>query len=326
MKRFALVCLTLGLLTACRKDDVIVCVFPTPTALADVMVAAPPVQTFTFALNQPQSLRTSRGTVIAFGPNSLVLPDGSLATGTATLRVRELHSVGDIVLAGLHTNLANNTRQLLVSAGEFNVQLWQGTTRLRWKTLTTTSSSPLATLTAPVPQAGLDTTRMFLWNLPFGPTAAAVRPALADSVGWQPVRQGGQNNWNPLLQNNGFYTATLPLDTISWLNFDQYWRPGSPAVWTWAEVRVPAGALETRVYIRPVGYTSLCRTFGTANDPTRWRNHFPEGTDVQAIVLQAREGRLYFGTQRYRWQGGQVVEPTLQALSAAEIVQRIQQL
>jgi len=312
--------LALAVLTACHKDDVVVCTPAASAGFDSLTSAGPATQSYTFALNQAQQLHTLGGAVIRFGANAFVLPSGAVATGMATLRVRELRTVGDMVLAGLHTNLQGNPSALLVSAGEFNLQVWQGNTRLRWQPVAVASQPPLPTLATPVPTTGLDTTRMYLWKLPFPANTAP------DTMGWQPVRQAPQGFWNPILANNGFYTAALPLDTISWLNFDQYWRPVAPANWTWARVQVPAGAVESRVYIRPVGYTSLSRTFPVANDPTLWTNHLPDGTPVQVIVLQFRDGQLYFGVQAYTWRQGAVMTPQLQALSAADVAQRLRQL
>lgn len=327
MKHFAFLCLGVALLAACNKeDDVIICP-PAAVTFADLRAAAPAVQTISFDLGQAQSLHTAGGAVLAFPANAFVLPTGSVATGQGTLRLRELHSVGDIVLAGLHTDAYQHTG-LLVSAGEFNVQVWQGSTRLQWLQPVSASVPRIQpTLATPVPATGLDTTKMFLWKLPIA--ANGVLPVVADSVnGWQRglLPNGTQGPiWPVLRPTGGIYTAVLPLDSISWINFDQYWRSVSGAVWSWNQVRVPSGASETRVYFRPAGYTSVCRSFAT-NDPTLWQNHFPNGTDVQAIVVQIRDGQFYFGTQRYNWQANLVMTPTLQALSAAEVVQRIRQL
>ncbi|MDO7848058.1 hypothetical protein Q5H92_16960 [Hymenobacter sp. M29] len=327
MKRISLLSVaTVLLASSCRQEDLVIYT-PTATSLAAANGRyAPPVQTFTLNLGQAQTLRTNGGATISFKANSLVLPNNALATGTATLRVRELHSVGDLLLAGMHTDVAYFNNQLLVSAGEYNVQAWQGSTRLRWSSQFVGTAAPaagLTTLSAPVPTAGLDTTRMFLWALPLAPNAG-VRAA-ADSVGWQPALQGGQSQWAAVRANGGYYNVNFPLDTISWLNFDQYWRPANNSNWTWAQVRVPVGATETRVYLRPVGYTSLSRTFATA-DPTLWRNHLPEGTDTQVIVQQLRDGQLYFGTARYVWRQNSIYTPDLQLRTAAEIAQLMQQL
>lgn len=329
MKRYALLCLGLLVLAACRKDDIVICDPGVASAFAEVTAAAPPTQTFTFDLGQPHTLRTSRGTIVRFAANAFVLPDGSPATGTAKLRVRELHTVGEIFLAGLHTNLPSYRNQLLVSAGEFNLQAWQGTVRLRWRPVGVATAIPGPSLSSPVPRAGVDTVAaMFLWNLPVAASGVGAPSPAADSSGWRPVRQGTQSTWNPLLQSGGYYTALLPLDSISWINFDQYWQPTSSAVWSSANVQVPGGATETRVYVQPLGYTSLSRTFPVANSVAAplWTARFPNGTPVQVIVLQARDGKLYFGTERYTWQAGLLMTPPLQELTAAEIVQRVRQL
>jgi hypothetical protein len=314
------------LASSCRQDDLVIYT-PGPDSLSAAnRPFAPAVQTFTVNLGQTQSLRTQGGAIIAFEANSLVLPNNTLATGTATLRVRELRTVGDLLLAGMHTNLAVSSSQLLVSGGEYNVQVWQGNTRLRWSRPfigTGPATAPLPRLSAPVPMAGLDTTRMFLWALPL-PQNVPVNAA-ADSAGWRPAIQGGATGWGPVRPSGGFYHVNFPLDTISWLNFDQYWRPANNANWTTAQVRVPTGATETRVYLRPAGYTSLSRTFATA-DPTLWQNHLPEGTDTQVIVQQLRDGQLYFGAARYIWHQNSVYTPALKVYTAAEIAQLVQQL
>ncbi|MDO7853772.1 hypothetical protein [Hymenobacter convexus] len=327
MKRISLLSVAIALLASgCRREDLVIYT-PTATSLAVAYQPyAPPVQSFSVNLGQGQTFRTSGGATISFKANSLVLPTNTLATGTATLRVQELHSVGELLLAGMHTNVAYFNNQLLVSAGEYRVQAWQGSTRLRWSSqfAGTAGSAPnLTTLSAPVPTAGLDTTRMFLWALPMVQNVG-VRAA-ADSMGWQPAVQGARTAWSPLPASSGFYNVNFPLDTISWLNFDQYWRPVNNSNWTTAQVRVPAGATETRVYLRPVGYTSLSRTFATA-DPTLWQNHLPEGTDTQVIVQQLRDGQLYFGTARYVWRQNSIYTPALQPHTAAEIAQLVQLL
>jgi hypothetical protein len=314
------------LASSCRHDDLVI-YSPAANSLATANGPfAPAVQTFTVNLSQAQTLRTQGGATISFGANSLVLPNNTVATGTATLRVRELRTVGDMLLAGMHTNLATSSAQLLVSGGEYNVQVWQGITRLRWSSPFIGSGPATPSwprLSAPVPTAGLDTTRMFLWAMPLNRNAAA--NGSADSVGWRPAIQGGATGWGPISPSGGFYNVNFPLDTISWLNFDQYWRPAGNANWTTAQVRVPAGATETRVYLRPVGYTSLSRTFATA-DPTLWQNHLPEGTDTQIIVQQLRDGQLYFGAARCIWRQNSIYTPALKPYTAAEMAQLVQQL
>ena len=75
-----------------------------------------------------------------------------------------------------------------------------------------------------------------------------------------------------------------------------------------------------------MGYNGLARGYASNASPTRWSSYLPYGVEVIALVLQERAGLLYYGTQRLTTAAGTVVTPTLEALSAAEIVQRIRLL
>ncbi|MBF9237175.1 hypothetical protein I2I05_07180 [Hymenobacter sp. BT683] len=316
MKHFALVCLGVALLAGCRKDDVIVCaVSPVSTIFSDLRAAAPPVQTFAFDLGQAQSLRTSGGATVAFGANAFLAPNGSLATGQATLRMREIYTVPDMLLANIPT--MSNYGQMLISGGEFDIQVWQGSNRLRMASNVSGVAQRL-TLMSPVPTAGLDTTRMLLWNMPFttrGQAAGAGR----DTLAWQLV--GGT-----VPSTAGYYSAALPLDSISRWNIDQFWYAyqsrGTAIVET--EVTTSSASTVTRVYFRPVGFNGLAIGYNSA--ATRWICNLPIGADMVAVVLQERGGQLYYGTERFTVRATSVLTPTLQALSSAEIIQRIRQL
>ncbi|MDB5234485.1 MAG: hypothetical protein JWR44_1478 [Hymenobacter sp.] len=319
MKRYALLLLGAGLLLGCQKDDILF--VKTNSALAQLsQTNGPAVQRFVFALNQPQTLRTTAGATLSFPANAFRLPDGrTQATGQAELRVREIYSVADMVLANMPTTAHNGEH--LVSGGEFNIQVWQGSTRLRLGLpAVANGTAPRLLLTSPVPPTGLDTTRMLLWQLPANAFAATA----PDSSGWSwPAGNGGPTWLAP--PTGGFYSAALPLDSIGWWNIDQFWHAYRTSGTGGVFVEVPVGATETRVYFRPVGYNGLARCVATPST-TRWASNLPIGADVIAVVLQERSGQLYYGTQRLTTQAGLVVSPTLQALSEADIVQRIRQL
>ncbi|MGY3087824.1 hypothetical protein ACVWYF_000850 [Hymenobacter sp. UYAg731] len=329
MKHFACICLGVALLAACRKDDdVVVCTAAaTPATFADLRAAAPAVQTFTFDLAQAQSLRTRAGATLAFGPNAYLLPNGNVATGPAQLRVREIYTVPDMVLANLPTTAAS-LRQVLISGGEFDIQVWQGSTRLRLSQVSATGVIQRLSLTSPRPTAGLDATSpMLLWQQPMSSFAGTPR----DSSGWQLQRDTtnvivGSTPVGP--GPTGYYHATIPLDSLSLWNLDQFWHAYSASSTGPIEVEVPftSTTTGTRVYCRPVGYNGLARCDASSASPTRWNSSLPYGVEVIAIVLQERDGLLYYGTQRLTTAAGTVVTPTLEALSAAEIVQRIRQL
>lgn len=329
MKHFAFLCLGVALLAACRKDDLIVVCDPAATnTIADIRAAAPAVQRFTFNLAQAQSFRTSGGATLAFGPSAYILPNGNVATGQAELRVREIYAVPDMVLADMPTT-AQSSRQMLVSGGEFNIQVWQGSTRLRMAARSVATSSPTFSLTSPVPTAGLDNTQMALWLKPASPFAGT----LQDSTGWQlfttpnPASPIGVN-FTYINATAGYYPVSFPLDSISNWNIDQLWRAyqGTGNGQIGIEVPNSSTATTTRAYFRPVGYNGLARCYSSSISATRWSSLMPYGADVIAVVLQERNGQLYYGTQRFNTAANLVVTPTLQALSAADIIQRIRQL
>lgn len=335
MKQFAFLCLGVALLAACRKDDVILCTLPlaNSSVFTDLRAAAPAVQTFTVNLNQAQSFRTRAGATVAFGPNSFVLPNGNVATGQAELRLREIYAVPDMILADMPTT-AQSSRQMLVSGGEFNIQVWQGGTRLRMSPISPTGVINRLALTSPVPTAGLDTTRMYLWNQPANPLAGTP----ADSSGWlQAFSPNVTNNSNVPIRVNTtasptsavpYYSVAIPLDSIGNWNIDQFWHAyrSNPYGSIGIEVPTTSTATATRVYLRPVGFNGLARCYMSSTSGTRWSSLMPYGANVVAVVLQERNGQLYYGTQQFNTAARLIVTPTLQALSAADIVQRIRQL
>ena len=334
MKHFALLGLGIALLAACSKeDDVINCVpLPGPSSptgtLADLRRASPGLQTFPFDLGQAQRLRTQRGATVEFGAGVFLLPNGTVATGQAELRLREIYEVPDMVLADLPTTtyLSFNNRRLLLSGGEFNLQVWQGSTRLRLATANVVPSGPppRVVLTSPQPTASPDTAQMLLWNQP----AIGRNGAPRDSTGWQPVLTPANSPTATPVQTPltaGYYSAALPLDSIGYWNIDRIWPGYQTRPSGHINVEVPA-ATGTRVYFRPVGLNGLGGTVLAYPSLTRWYGTLPYGVDVVVVVVQERAGHLYFGTQRVTTTAGLVVTPTLEALSVAEIVRRIRLL
>lgn len=319
MKRLSLLLLGAACLLGCRKDDLLfVADDGVPPLTAMLRANAPAVQVFRFALNQPQALRTAAGATLRFPANAFRLSNGQTpATGQAELWVREIYTVPDMVLASMPTTAASGTH--LVSGGEFTIQAWQGTTRLRLPATVAATGAVQGglVLTSPVPAAGLDTTRMQLWQLPPRPFLSST----PDSSGWttpsRPVWLAPATA--------GHYTVALPLDSIGTWNIDQFWHTYQGNSTANVTVEVPP-AIETRVYFRPVGFNGLARCFTSSAAPTRWECRLPVGAPVVAVVLQTRGGRLYYATQAVTVQAGQVLQPQLQALSEAEIIRRIRQL
>jgi hypothetical protein len=211
-----------------------------------------------------------------------------------------------MVLANMPTDMVRRGN-MLVSGGEFNIQVWQNTTRLRL------APGQTVALQSPVP-AAQDTTRQYVWKQP-----AAV--LASDSAGWQ-LASAQRVQTLP-----GLYRAALPLDSIGWWNLDQFWHAYYAAGLTTVTVKTTATAAgETRVYLRPVGYNGLMKLWPSTTAGTTWPKSVPAGAEMIAVVLQSVNGQLYYGTQRITTSNGLTISPGVVAVSEAEAVRLIRQL
>jgi outer membrane protein assembly factor BamB len=308
MNRLFLLLSLAGLLLAagCRKDDVVDCApVSSNSPLKDFTrrngVAT---QTFTINLGQTQSLTTRGGAIITFPAASFLTSTNSVATGTAQVRIREIYSVADMVLSNMPTSLTRYGN-MLVSGGEFNIQVW-GTQRLRLQ-----AGSSL-TVQSPIPP-DQDTTQQYIWKQ----TAAVLA---SDTAGWQLA------SMLRVQSLPGLYRSLIPLDSIGWWNIDQYWHAYRTASIASVTIITPANPLtDTRVYLRPVGFNGLARIAPTTTG-TSWQASMPVGAEMIAVVLQSINGQLYYGTQKVFIQNNLVITPTLTAVSEADAVRLIRQL
>ena len=199
--------------------------------------------------------------------NYFSLPGGALARDTSYLKVREIYSVPDMVLADMPTD-TRQPQNLLVSGGEFSIQAWQRAVRLR---ATGTAATGLLELISPA-VAGQDSVSQQLWQQPF------VQGTL---LGWQT-----QASYPAVQTQSRLNRASIPLDSLTWWNIDKLWSAyaGASSVATIVEAPV-AAAGETRVYVRPAGLNGLARLSASGSTGTQWQASMPQGASMQAIVL-----------------------------------------
>ena len=309
MIRLSLLLSAAALLLAagCRKDDLVNCAPTGTTTLADFSrhnsVATQP---FALTLGASQTIVTMGGASLTFPANAFLLPTGGVATGVAQVRVREIYTVPDMVLADIPTNVVRRG-DMLVSGGEFNIQVWQNSTRLRL------APGQTVAVQSPIP-ANQDTTPQLVWQQP-------TNVMTSDSAGWQLVAA-------PAVQTlPSLYRSALPLDSIGWWNIDQFWHAYANAGLAQVTITTTATAAgATRVYLRPVGYNGLLKLWPTTLAGTNWQKSAPAGADMIAVVLQSINGQLYYGTQRITISNGLTINPTVSAVSEAEAVRLIRQL
>jgi hypothetical protein len=326
MNRIFLLLGLAGLLLAagCRKDDLVDC-GPTanPSSLTDFTRRnGVPVQTFSLTLGSTaqvvQTFTTSGGARISFPSTGFLLPNGTAATGAAQVRIREIYSVPDMVLSNMPTQLLGS-RRLLISGGEFSIQVWQNGVRLRL------ASGPARVVVAsPVP-AGASAGQQSLWQ-----QQATLVP---DSAGWSPPVPSPAPSPNDTIRTIGsppVYQTYIPLDSISWWNVDRLWALYQTAPVGMVTVQVPtipAGSNgATQVFLRAVGLNGLARLYPINAARTNWSATMPTGANMKVAVLQSINNQFYFGTQSITTQNGLTVTPTLTAMSEADAVRLIRQL
>lgn len=323
MNRLFLLLGLAGLLLAagCRKDDLVDCAPTSNLSLADFTRRnGAPVQTFSLALGSTaqviQTFTTSGGAQISFPSAGFLLPNGAAATGPAEVRIREIYSVPDMVLSNMPTQEIG-TRRLLISGGEFSIQVWQSGQRLRLA-----ASASRVVITSLVP-AGAASGQQLVWQrlaTTVPDSAAWSRPASGDTVRTTTFPNG----------QSPIYTTPIPLDSISWWNIDRLWSLYQTAPVGLVTVQVPAipagSTGSTQVFLRAVGINGLARLYPTNAARTSWSTSMPTGASMKVAVLQSIGGQLYFGTQSITTQSGMVVTPPLTAMSEADAVRLIRQL
>jgi hypothetical protein len=323
-----------GLLLAagCRKDDLVDCAPTPPSPPTPPTPPTPPgpptsnlsladfcrrnrgaIQYFGFAPNQIKTISTAGGATLTFPGSAIsyLLPTG-LPTGDSILvRLREIYKVPDMVLNDMPTVAQN--QQLLISGGEFSIQLVRSRSTDRVRAVAVGTS--LISLRSPMPNPQ-DLAPQQLWQQPF---------TQGSLLGWQTSAVAPY----PAVQiQSPFYQTNLPLDSLSWWNIDRIWPAYAGATLTPTVVEVPTASAvgETRVYLRPTGANGLARLSATGSTYTQWQANMPIGANMQAIVLQSLNGQLYFGTQLFTVQSGVVIKPPLTAVSEAAAVALIRQL
>lgn len=324
MNRLFLLLGLAGLLLAagCRKDDLVDCA-PTSnsSSLTDFTRRnGVPVQTFSLALGSTaqvvQTFTTSAGARISFPSAGFLLPNGAAATGLAEVRIREIYSVPDMVLSNMPTQEIG-TRRLLISGGEFSIQVWQNGQRLRLA-----AGAGRVVVTSLVP-AGAASGQQLVWQrlaTTVPDSAAWSRPASGDTVRTTTFPNG----------QSPIYTMPVALDSVSWWNIDRLWSLYQNTPVGTVTVQVPAvpagGSGSTQVFLRVVGLNGLARLYPTNAARTSWATSLPTGASMKVAVLQSINGQLYFGTQSLTTQSGLTITPTLTAVSEADAVRLIRQL
>lgn len=314
MKRLLIICLILSALTGCEKSDELVrCSTPPPVSLIDFARRHGPItQEFTFDPTRLQTIRTAGGAWIKVSPHSLVLTNGAIPTGLVTLRYQEIYSASAMVLANLPTMSGHVPLQ---SGGEFNLQFFAGTERLRVR------RGKQIQLETPLKARGtadvIPVMQQWYWNghAPEGGTwVAAGNASIATLI----------QRYDPKGRLIPVYTAALDSalvpDTLGWLSRHTYAYPASAGARTLVSLDVGGAPAAAIAFLLPTDRNGAFRTHWNAQTQLTELGAIPLGTELQAVVLRVQDGRYYFGSQTATVTPGFVYRPVLKEMREEEIV------
>ena len=123
-----------ALLTACRKDRVIITPNPSGPSPKSLDVAAmwkdkaPKAQKFTIDMSKNETITTSSGSRFYFSSNCLLHTDGSPVTGTVEVNITEFRTAADMLFSGVTVTSGS---ELLESGGMFDIHALQNGEELR---------------------------------------------------------------------------------------------------------------------------------------------------------------------------------------------------
>ncbi|NIG54879.1 hypothetical protein [Chitinophaga sp. Cy-1792] len=269
----------------------------------------PGFETVTFSGQEGATIRVKSGRIYTIPRNSLLLPDGSPATGTVTLSVKEINDAASMIFADRPT--ATNTGAPLVSYGEFFVTANQGGKPLQLR------KDSAIKVQAP---AKVEFQRIPMWN---GDTTVTY-----DQSGYNYVNQlitisttisaNKGIDWDPVTNPASAYalfdgtngTLNFRLDSlIKWVNCDALMSlPGTKttvlayfnANYNPATNTSYMGEEPTMLYFKPTGVNSIIKFYNTIFTPPpgyegflSYQNAIPVGQSGTFLAISSIGGQFY---------------------------------
>lgn len=218
------------LLSSCKKDDdASTPLLPSAQSYENLKASADKLISTTKSFNAEDgiSFTSPKGVLLTLPPNSLKLPDGTLATGSTTLEYKEIFTRGAMLTNNRTTmgKLADGSKALLKSGGEFYLNATQGTKQL--------TLSGTAQLQIPIVSPAVGDPTMVLWQ---GEVDGN------DNIAWNEIKTDGTagNGGRVGLEGKGNtqqYVAAF--SSFGWTNVDRFYSDPRPK--TTLLVAVPTG-------------------------------------------------------------------------------------
>ena len=285
--------------------------------LANVLKSnAPTFQTFNINASSGGTLTTAFGTKFKFPANVFLNSDGSIATGTITISIKEIQDVSAMILADKQT--LTNDGKILESYGEFFVAAQQDNKKLVIRKDTAGGGGVLVQIPRR-PAAGLK--EIPVWD---GDSAISVTKSGYDyqnnaktisdlyyvkkGIDWK------QNTSTYAFFNGVDNTIDFRLDSLfKWTNCDALFNNGSPKTTVMAYMGNLFNS-ETKgnfqgddpsmLYFKPKGINSIIKLYNIILEAPEafqgfhsYQNSIPVGMEGTFLAMSSKKGKFYAETK-----------------------------
>lgn len=275
----------LATITACKKDDASTTKTTSnlKNVFAQTRVAS---QQFTIDGASYQTITGAKGTKIYFFSGSLKHRNGSPVTGNVDIELKEIYSLGDMILSNATTTTTNGRR--LESGGELFLKATQGGEEL----LVNNTNPPIIQFPVNSPVSGMQ-----LFNGRFAPNDSVAQDStlLWDSI----PNGGGQVVQDTVGAGGGFtqYYYQFGLDSFGWSNCDRFWS--NTGAGTAVQIKLPNDFDNTNTSVFMIFTAEHTAAPSDTYDAT---NHIcgfhsdgntPIGISVSIVAISEKNGQYY---------------------------------
>lgn len=269
---------------------------------------APQFTTYSISGRQGGKVQTQTGTIYSFSPNIFALPDGSPATGTVNVSIKEIKDVAGMILSDKPT--VTRSGEQLISYGEFFVNATQSGVPLRIrKDSAIRVSVPARNVSKEIPMWSGDSTvvaDVSGYNYINQYITVAIPVAINKGLDWSPITNPG-TAYALFDGTNG--TLNFRLDSLlRWRNCDIFNGNPNPrtTVIGYFDIYNPAtstsygGEEPSMLFFKPKGLTSLVKFYSPIFQPPAGyegfvsaQNGFPITQSGTFLAITAIGGKFY---------------------------------
>ncbi len=237
-------------------------------------------QIFTIDAGQYQSITGTKGTKVAFSPNSFKDAAGNTVTGSVRIELREIYSKADMIKSKAPTISGG---QLLISGGEIFMQAFQGSQEL------SLASSNSVYVMMPTDNTNNGTS-------PYMQEFYSDSEFLGDSLDWDSSIDS--STVNVVVDSSGMGGGTyyyFPINSLNWINCDYFYASPGPFTSVFVNTSGSFNSTNTTVFLSFNGINAAAYLSQTTTNNqlfSAWYN-LPIGMNVTIVAISEISGQYY---------------------------------